>query len=136
VIVADASLVLAWLLQEPDHAPANDAFDGLARQSLAVPANWPMEIANGLRRAFRTGRLRREEIALLGDRLAVLGINVAPPISGTDIAALTMFAIDCNLSAYDAAYLRLALDLDLNLATVDSSLRAAAGRLDVPVIPR
>jgi predicted nucleic acid-binding protein len=136
LIVVDASLVLAWLLAEPNHAPANDAFDRLSEQSLSVPANWPAEIANGFRKAFRTGRLQRDEIAPLADRLALLSIKVAPPPRGTDVAALTSFAIDCNLSAYDAAYLRLAIDLGLSLATVDQPMRAAASRLNVPLLPR
>ena len=36
MIVADASLVIAWLLDEPQHAPANAVFDQLAREPLLV----------------------------------------------------------------------------------------------------
>ena len=135
MIVADASLVLAWLLEEPEHAPVGDAFDSLAVQPLVVPANWSAEIANGLRKAYRTGRLDRDDIVRLVDRLAVLDVQVAPPARASEIAALTMFAIDSSLSAYDAGYVRLALARQVSLATLDQSMRAAARRANVPLIP-
>lgn len=135
MIVADASLVLAWLLEEPEHAPVGDAFDSLATQPLVVPANWSAEIANGLRRACRNGRLHRDDIFPLVDRLAVLDVRVASPARTSDIAALAMLAMETSLSAYDAGYVRLALDRQISLATVDRPMRAAARRLNVPLIP-
>jgi predicted nucleic acid-binding protein len=134
LIVADASLVIAWLLGEPQHAPANAVFDQLAREPLIVPANWPAEIGNSLRKACRTGRLRIDEIEPLTTWLELFRVSIAPPIAVTQIGALAQFAIDASLSTYDAAYLRLAIDRALPLATVDGDLRAAAARVNVRLL--
>ncbi|MDR1767929.1 MAG: type II toxin-antitoxin system VapC family toxin [Propionibacteriaceae bacterium] len=44
-------------------------------------------------------------------------------------------AADHHLTAYDAAYLSLAIDLDLPLASLDRDLRAAAAEAGVRVLP-
>jgi predicted nucleic acid-binding protein len=40
-----------------------------------------------------------------------------------------------KLTVYDAIYLQLALSSNAPLATIDADVRAAAKRLDIPLIP-
>jgi predicted nucleic acid-binding protein len=135
LIVLDASLMLAWLLEESEHAWAEIVYNRLARETLLTPANWPLEIANGMRRALRTGRLKLHELEAMVDKLGLLDISVAPPIGMRQIARLTAYAIDHGLSAYDAGYLGLAAESGAPLATFDKAMRSAAKRARIRLLP-
>jgi predicted nucleic acid-binding protein len=135
LIVVDASLTAAWLLDEPSFAPASDLFDLLASESILVPAHWPTEVGNALRKAVRMGRLSNKEIAPLIERLALFDIVVATPISVNEIGSLTQLALEHRLSVYDAAYIQMAAAQRLALVTVDRAMRAAAARLNVSLLP-
>lgn len=135
MIVVDASLTAAWLLDEPSFAPASDLFDLLASESILVPAHWPTEIGNALRKAVRMGQLSNTEVAPLVERLAGFDIVVATPISPNECGMLIQLALEHRLSVYDAAYVQMAAAQRLTLVTVDRAMRAAAARLNVPLLP-
>ncbi len=135
MIVIDASLTAAWLLDEPSFAPASDLFDLLASESILVPAHWPTDVGNALRKAVRTGRLSNKELAPLIERLALFDIAVAAPVSVKEIGALIHLAPDHRLSVYDAAYVQMAAAQRLALVTVDRAMRAAAARLNISLLP-
>lgn len=135
MIVVDASLTAAWLLDEPSFAPASDLFDLLASESILVPAHWPTEVGNALRKAVRMGRLSNKEVAPLIERLALFDIAVAAPVPVNEIGLLIHFALDHRLSVYDAAYIHVAATQRLTLVTVDRAMRAAAARLNVALLP-
>ena len=66
--------------------------------------------------------------------LASLPIRVYPSGSGVeDMSALYDIAAQYSLTAYDAAYLRLATTLNRPLATKDGDLLAAAEAADVTI---
>lgn len=135
MIVLDASLFVAWLLNEPRHTPEEAVWDTLAAETVLVPSHWPNEIANALRRAVRTKRLGTEEIAPVAARVSTFDIGFAEPTPVEAIADLANDALHYGLSAYDMIYVRLARDHRLPLATVDQAMRAAAQRLDIPLLP-
>jgi predicted nucleic acid-binding protein len=62
-------------------------------------------------------------------------IAISPAIALGEIDALTQFAVRHKLTAYDAAYLRIAFDHGARLATVDIAMRDAARRLDIRILP-
>lgn len=135
MIVLDASIMAAWLLEEPSYLRVNALFDHLETEPILVPAHWPNEVGNALRRAVRSRRLQREEIAPLVKRMAVFGINVAAPPALDDIATFAQLALQHNLSVYDAVYVRLAALQQIPLATLDEPMKAAARKLGVDVLP-
>ena len=65
----------------------------------------------------------------------MLGIRVEPPIHLDEIGPLSQFSVAHNLTAYDAAYVQLALQLQATLATRDKAMRAAAARLGIALLP-
>ena len=75
---------------------------------LHVPAVWPFEFANVLRHLRRRGRMNDHQLAAIIDLSRRLNVTVhaQPPV-----ADLVATAERYDLSAYDAAYLLLALDL-------------------------
>ena len=133
LVVVDASIVGAIVLNEMDTAVAATIEGGLAEAELAVPAHSSLEIASILVKAAR-----RQRVAL-SDRQARLVRAARILRSGTEHPATstrTIFdlAMATGLTAYDAVYLDLALRLDAALATNDDALLAAARTRGVPVL--
>ena len=135
MIVVDASIFVAWLLNEPMQSAEQQIWDALVSESALVPAHWPNEVANALRRAVRRNRISLEDIGpTLGD-IAPFDIKLSTPPSVQDIEALTKDALRLDLSVYDLQYVNLAKTHRLPLATIDTAMRSAARKVDVIVLP-
>jgi predicted nucleic acid-binding protein len=135
LIVVDASLFVAWLLNEPEHVPANDIFDLLATEKIVVPAHWPVEVASALRKAIQTGRLALDELDPLVQGFSVFDLAIANPVPQDQIGVIANFALKNGLTAYDAIYVQLAIAQNAPLATFDIKMRNAADQLAVSVLP-
>ena len=132
--VLDASVALAWVLDNPIAAYAMEVRRALASGKRGlVPALWHLEIANGLATAER----RRDLIgADVDDALATIQATAAGAIdtemSFSPVGEALANARSFQLTAYDAVYLDLARREGLPVATLDKSLRAAASKAGVP----
>lgn len=135
MIVLDASLLIARLLDAHIAGLDGDIYDQLNTTQLIVPAHWPVEIANALRTNVRRGRITPTDFDFIAAFLAKLEVTISPPSSLESIAVLVRFAITHNLTAYDAAYVQVAMEQGAVLATVDADMRAAAKRFDIPLFP-
>jgi predicted nucleic acid-binding protein len=135
LIVVDASLFAAWLLNEPDYGPENAVWDTVAADTILVPDHWPNEIANALRRAVRTKRLRADEVKPIAERVNAFEIGLAEPTPLDQIGNLAMEALEFGISTYDMTYVRLARDRQYPLATIDGAMRSAAQRLRIRLLP-
>jgi predicted nucleic acid-binding protein len=135
LIVVDASIAAAWLLAEKNFSPTNDLLDLLSRESLLVPPHWPTEVGNAIRRAVRMRRVLTEDVELLVATLKSLDISVTTPPAISEVGGLVHFALDNNLSVYDAAYVRLAAARQMPLATLDTTMKAAARKIGVATLP-
>jgi len=120
-VVVDASVGLRVVRAEPGSEDASRVLADAART--CVPAFFWLEVVNVLAR--RHGWSGSEVIEAVHE-LESLGIETLE----ADRAAL-LSVIDLverhGLSAYDAAYLALALSLDADLATADGGMARAAG---------
>ena len=125
MFVIDASIALAWCFVD-ESSPTADAILGRLEQEEALaPAHWPLEVANALRTAERRGRLGPADLPRLRTLLAALPVEIAPIELPTALWSVLEAARMHDLTAYDAAYLDLAIVRGLPLATVDERLRAA-----------
>ena len=125
--VLDASAALPWCFQD-EATPATERLLDLARSRtrLYVPAHWAAEILNGLTRASRRGRLDDLSIDKFLEVLPSYDFVVdARPFLEQWSEALPLIR-RYRLSAYDAAYLALAMRMNCPLATFDAQLRLAA----------
>jgi predicted nucleic acid-binding protein len=133
-LVLDASLALAWYLQD-EATPATDiVLDRVAQTGAVVPALWRLELANGLQSAVRRGRITA---AYREDSLADLGQMRIETDAETDVhawSATLRLAEKHELTPYDAAYLELAQRRRLPLATLDLELRRVADNLGVAIL--
>ena len=129
-LVVDASVSAAWFL--PDEAtPFTEAvLSATASVEVWVPALWWLEIGNLLINAQRRQRISTaKRIELLAAAQALRLRVDREPVA---LATIDALADRYRLSAYDAAYLELALRRQLPLATLDAALLAAMPQAVVP----
>lgn len=129
--VLDASTTLAWCFEDEQTAPAATVLERLRDQEALVPPLWLLELANGLVVAERRERITRAESTRFLGLVGELPIRIEQTTTLDLASSIMALARDYGLSAYDAAYLELALRLGQPLATLDEHLRSAADRAGV-----
>jgi len=135
-IVLDASLTLAWALPDEASVYSDWTLQQIASGKAWVPAIWPHEIANGLLMAQRRGRVTAAQRVTFVEELLKLPIEVEQQSARGVLDTHVTFAEKYALTAYDAAYLDLALRKGLPLATQDKALKAAAKKAGVKLATR
>jgi predicted nucleic acid-binding protein len=134
--VLDASTVLTWCFPDEESQKALEISERIAGgERVAVPAFWRHEILNALLVGERRKRLTPELIRAFLDDLNRLPVDIDE--QGTPATVFDTTQALCRkhgLTAYDAAYLELAMRGSAALATVDEELRRAAIAEDVPVL--
>lgn len=133
MIIVDASVALAWCLADEADDYADRILECVVREGAAVPAHWPLEVANGLRSAERRERLVSDDVTRVRQLLDGLAIEVVPVELSTATGTVLEAAREHGLSTYDAAYLDMAAFRGLALATIDELLRQASGNAGVPI---
>ena len=106
----------------------------LRGETAAVPNLWHVEIANVLALAERRRRITASEIAQFIALLEELEIDVDEETWTRAFSRVLDLAREERLTAYDAAYLELAMRLGIPLASKDGDLCDAAERLGVGVL--
>lgn len=134
MIVVDASFIIAHVLGEDAVAAQADLIETLRRGRLVATAHWPVEISNALVTNVRRKRISLEDVSLILDELATYNVEIRSAFAG-DAARLIAIFSEQNLTAYDAAYLILAMDMNASIATLDKAMRQAAIRLHLNVLP-
>ena len=131
VFAVDASVTLAWLFEDEATPFTESILDRLVYAQAWVPALWALECVNVLAGAQRRGRMDASmRTALLERALALPLLMDREPVGMRAIDALSS---EFELTAYDAAYLELAMRRGLTLVTLDRDLIRAARRAGVPV---
>lgn len=136
-LVLDASMALAWVFerQNPQEAlRADRLLAACGQQPWLVPGLWHLEIVNALAVGERRGAIDAERVDDFLARLAALPILTDPSAPGERRHRLLSLAREQGLTAYDAAYLELALRLDADLASFDGPLNAAAHRAGTELV--
>ena len=122
--VLDNSVVCGWFLENQATDYSDAIITRLQADRAIVPALWELEFANVLRTACTRQRMTAESAQRVVTRVMSLPIDVdRKPVAVSGILGL---ALRFGLSSYDAAYLELALRLQLPIATADGPLRDAA----------
>jgi predicted nucleic acid-binding protein len=125
-VVVDASVVVA---AAQGSAPAVLAL--VEDVDLHAPELLLLEVAQGLRRAVRSGAL---DAGIAGERLAEVR-QLGPVLHGHGLLLRRAWQLRDDLTAYDASYLALAELLELPLVTLDHGLAAVAARTVEVVVP-
>jgi predicted nucleic acid-binding protein len=131
--VLDASVTLSWAFPDEGLSSALRAREALESPGGAavVPSLWWFEVRNILVVNERRGRITPERTALFLQELAELNINRT---SIADEAGYLELARKCKLSVYDSAYMAMALEHRIPLASLDEKLRSAALSMNVTLL--
>ncbi len=133
--VLDASVALAWLLDDPVPAYALKVKGSLRNTRPLVPSLWTLEMANALAVGERRGNLTSDQVARFMRLVEqLLGETIAVSASVTTFRQVLATARSLRLTAYDAVYLETARSEGIPLATLDRALRAAAPQAGVELL--
>ena len=134
-VVVDASVALDWVFRSERSARANRVLEQALEQGIVVPSIWPAEVANGLLAGQRRGRLKPTDVPAALALFEELPVGIRAPAGAAAIRVLVDAGAASGLSAYDAAYLELALRESAPLATHDEPLRKAAELAGATLLP-
>ena len=132
-VIPGASTALAWCFPDEASEYADDVLVKLEGKTILVPAVWALEIANAILTGERKKRLKAPEIGRFADLLEALPIVEDRQTARECIAGVVPLAREHNLSAYDAAYLGLAIRRGAPLATLDARLVKAAQKSGIGI---
>ena len=133
--VIDASTTLPWCFEDEATAYTERLLNRCAAgEEVMVASIWPLEITNGLLSAQRRGRVTAERVEQFLVQLLRFRIQVELFTTQQVVRDIRQLAQTHQLTAYDAAYLALALRFQLPLATLDRELIAAANATGVRLI--
>ena len=132
--VLDCSVAISWCLVDEDNDYANGILAMMPDSEAYVPLIWSLEIANTLLVAERRNRMTTEQSDLAIALLQSLLIQVDEATDTNALSSILVLGRQEGLAAYDAAYLELALRLELPIATLDTRLAEAATRCGVELV--
>ena len=124
--VLDASVTLSWAFEDERSQPALEVLERLRQDEAAVASLWPLEVTNGLMAAERRGRLTGADASRFLHLVRSLPIVIDPVARVRAFEGTRSLARTHRLTAYDAAYLELAVRRGIPLVTLDGELQAAA----------
>ena len=133
-LVLDSSVALAWVYREERSDTISAVFDQVTEAGAWVPSLWRLEVANVLEMGVRRGR---NDAAFRDAMLADLELLPIQSDSETEKHAwrsTLRLAERHRLTVYDAAYLELAMQRGLPLASLDRELCAAARAENVTLL--
>ncbi len=132
-LVIDSSIALSWCFTDEGGDYSQAVLDALATATAHVPELWHLEIANVLLVGERRKRCTQADTVHWMGFLDSLPISVDEETRSHAFGETVNLARSHQLSAYDAAYLELAMRLALPLASLDEKLKAAAQTVGVPL---
>ena len=132
-IVIDASVALAWCFPDEASDYADSVLLALENQTVIVPAIWAVEITNALLVGERRKRIRQPEVRRFTDLMNGLSVvEDGQPFADT-VSNVLPLAREYDLSAYDAAYLDVAVRHEIPLATLDAALQKACTKAGIKI---
>ena len=133
--VLDASSVLTWCFPDENSAEAQRVADMFKRGDTAVvPSFWPHEVLNALVVGEKRKRISQALVRSFLSDLAKLPIALEQVPASAVFGRVQRLSREHSLTAYDAAYLDLALENGLPLATLDDDLLRACRKVGVELL--
>lgn len=125
--VVDNSVVVAWLYPSQATAYTERLLEISAESTLHTAFIWPAEFTNVASTLVKRAILTDAQGSAMMHMVETLDLQVERPPA--DLNSLYRLSRHHELSAYDTAYLELAMRLNIPLATRDAALEKAARSL-------
>ncbi len=133
-IVVDVSVAVKWFLRDERSRFADSILNRVAQEAAYVPALFRWEMQSVLLAAEKANRITSTDVDDAIDSLRDLPIFIEPPgerlFSGSEIHLARHYGV----TPYDAAYLAVATNRRLPLATSDAELSHVARDLGTVVL--
>lgn len=130
-LVVDCSVTMGWCFDDEASDYTRAALWAVGNGEAVVPSIWTLEVINVLLKAERRKRVTEAESAAFLSQLQELSITVDQELPSNTLMQVLSLARQHRLSAYDAAYLELAIRVRAPLCTLDEQLRAACAAVGV-----
>jgi predicted nucleic acid-binding protein len=124
LLVFDASAALSLLVASQATPKALDLAENFDEFDLIAPDIFRWEVTNVLLALARRSPAFDLEAGL--NALSILPVELGEPLSADELDDVVAVAMSCELSLFDASYLRLAIQSDASLASRDRKLLDAA----------
>ncbi len=132
--ILDCSMALAWIIPDEKDSQAQEILERLVDEGAIVPGLWSLEVANVLLISQKRGRLTHAETESALENMATLPIEIDGETNKNAWGTTIKLAMEHNLTAYDAAYLELAMRKKVPLATLDKKLHSACVSAGIKVL--
>jgi predicted nucleic acid-binding protein len=133
--VVDASVVLTWCFPDENSAYAREVAERFKRgDSAMAPAFWPSEVLNALLVGERRNRITAKLVQNFLVELGGLPVVLVSLSAANVFSRIPELCRTHSLTAYDAAYLHLAIANSLPLASLDGDLIRACERTGVGLL--
>ena len=133
--VIDASIVLTWCFPDENADLAEHVADMFKKGDTALaPSFWPHEVLNALLSGEKRKRISKEMVRGFLSDLTLLPIVLQQSPTDEVFDRIESLSREHGLTAYDAAYLDLALGSGVPLATLDADLARACKRAGVGIV--
>ena len=133
--ILDASIVLTWCFPDGEAQKAENISERIAMgDKPTVPAFWRHEVLNALLVGEKRKRLTNELIQAFIEDLERLPTEIDTPAAETVFHSTQDLCRRHGLTAYDAAYLELAMRNRVALATADGALERAARAEGIEIV--
>jgi len=135
LFVLDASIVLTWCFPDGEAQKAEKISERITLgDKPTVPAFWRHEVLNALLVGEKRKRLTNELIQAFIEDLERLPTEIDTPAAETVFHSTQDLCRRHGLTAYDAAYLELAMRNRVALATADGALERAARAEGIEIV--
>ena len=135
LFVLDASIVLTWCFPDEEGKKAEKISERIALgDKPVVPAFWRHEVLNALLVGEKRKRLTSELVRAFIEDLERLPAEIDTPPAGTVFHSTRDLCRKHGLTAYDAAYLELAMRHRIAIATADAALERAARAEGIEIV--
>ena len=131
-MVLDASTAASWNYPDEIDDRAAGLRQRVESQGAVVPSLWPQELANSMRNGIRRGRTTRDIAYTFLGLVQSMPIEIDANVLKAD--AYFWLSETLKVTPYDAAYLYLAIERELPIATKDQEMIAAAEWLGIEVL--
>lgn len=130
----DCSLTMAWYFEDERSPYADAVAQELKTRQAIAPSIWPLEVANVLVVGERRQRSTEAQAAAFLAKLKQLPIRIDDETASRAWGETLQLARTHRLSAYDAAYLELAMRRGIPIATLDDGIKKTANAVGVPLL--
>jgi predicted nucleic acid-binding protein len=131
--VLDCSVSMAWCFEDETNTYTESILDSLESGDhvARVPPIWKLEVINVLLITERKKRISKHIANNFKNALTILPISIDTFSIDRTFDTVYELARELHITAYDAAYLELAVRENIPLATQDNALIQAAQKIQI-----